>query len=81
MKGLCWESFKSAAMASICKDCEYGHDRPWRGDTTCLQTWLRFHSSRGIILACHASRAGSRAPRLEDRLMAESVNVRPAAVR
>jgi hypothetical protein len=71
MKGLCWEDFRSQAEVSICRDCEYGHGRAWRGNTTCLQTWLRFHSSRGIILACNASFARRGPARLEDGLMSE----------
>jgi len=73
MKGLNWDNFRSAAVATICRNCEYGHERPWRGNTTCLQTWLRFHSSRGLILACNASRAERPARRLEDSLMYEGV--------
>jgi|WetSurMetagenome_2_1015567.scaffolds.fasta_scaffold1048200_1 hypothetical protein len=74
MKGLCWESFKEQAVASMCKDCEYGHAKPWRGDMTCIQTWLRFHSSRGLILACNAARAGKSHARPEDGLMHEHSN-------
>ncbi len=71
MNGLCWDSFRSQALRSICKDCEYGHGRPWRGNSSCLQTWLRFHSSRGLILACNASRLGKSVSRFEDSLMSE----------
>jgi hypothetical protein len=73
MKGLCWTDFRSQAECSICRDCEYGHGRPWRGNTTCLQSWIRFHSSRGIILACNASAAPVGRARIEDALMYEGV--------
>jgi hypothetical protein len=71
MNRLCWDGFRSQAEVSICRDCEYGHGRPWRGNTTCLQTWLRFHSSCGIILACSASFARRGPDRLEDSLMSD----------
>jgi hypothetical protein len=73
MKGLCWDRFQSHAECSICRDCEYGGQRPWRGNTTCLQSWLRFHSSRGIILTCNASHARRGPLRLEDTLMSEGL--------
>jgi hypothetical protein len=79
MKGLCWESFKEQAGTSMCRDCEYGHAKPWRGGMTCIQAWLRFHSSRGLILACNASRAGKPPARLEDRLMYERSDREPVA--
>jgi hypothetical protein len=79
MKGLDWESFKDHAVTSLCKDCEHGHALPWRNDTTCLQAWLRFHSSRGLILECNASRAGRPPVRLEDRLMYEGTKTEHVA--
>ena len=79
MKGLCWNSFKSQAQMSICRDCEFAHDQPWRGNTSCLQTWLRFHASRGIILSCHASRTVQRPVRVEDRLMSTGNQVETPA--
>ncbi len=69
MKGLTWDAFHQQAEASICRDCECGATSPWRGNATCLQAWLRFHSSRGIILACNAARTGGPNSRLEDSLM------------
>ena len=71
MKGLNWESFRVQAERTLCRDCECGNRRPWRGNATCIQSWLRFHSSRGIILTCSASRAGRRPARMEDSLMSE----------
>jgi hypothetical protein len=71
MKGLSWDDFQRQAEAGICKHCECGATSPWRGNTTCLQAWLRFHSSRGIILSCNAARAGGRRARIEDGLMSE----------
>lgn len=73
MKGLQWDDFRTQAESSICRNCEYCLDKPWRGNATCLQTWLRFHSSRGIILACNASRAERPPRRLEDSLMSEGL--------
>ncbi|MFH1144014.1 MAG: hypothetical protein V1774_05670 [Candidatus Eisenbacteria bacterium] len=72
MEGLSWESFRSLAERTICKECECGGRRPWRSNTTCLQSWLRFHSSRGIIVTCSASLPNGRpAARIEDSLMSE----------
>lgn len=71
MKGLAWVDFQQQARASICRECSCGANAPWRGNATCLQSWLRFHSSRGIILGCHASRFGAARPRYEDSLMTE----------
>ena len=59
MKGLTWDDFSQRAKASICRNCECGSTAPYRGNATCLQAWLRFHSSRGILLSCNASRASS----------------------
>jgi hypothetical protein len=75
MKGLNWEHFRAQAEQSICKNCECGNGRPWRGNATCLQSWLRFHSSRGIILTCSAAPAGLRPARIEDNLMSEGGRV------
>ena len=69
MKGLTWDAFNQQATGSICRDCECGATAPWRGNATCLQAWLRFHSSRGIILSCNAARTGGAKRRLEDSLM------------
>ncbi len=71
MKGLSWDNFHDQAQMSICRDCECGGKAPWRGNATCLQAWLRFHSSRGIILSCHASRQSAGTTRVEDGLMSE----------
>jgi hypothetical protein len=71
MKGLGWDDFHQQAQTSICKECTCGATAPWRGNATCLQAWLRFHSSRGIILACHASRSGATGSRPEHGLMAD----------
>jgi hypothetical protein len=75
MKGLCWESFRSHAEYSICRACEFGHGRPWRGNATCIQSWLRFHSSRGIILTCNASEERRGPARIEDGLMSDGAPV------
>ena len=75
MKGLTWDSFREQAEGTICKECECGNHRPWRGNATCIQSWLRFHSSRGIILTCSASQAGRRRSRLEENLMSEGARV------
>ena len=74
MKGLCWEDFHSRAEYSICRDCEFGHGRPWRGNATCVQAWIRFHSSRGIMLTCNASFARRGVARIEDGLMSEGTS-------
>ena len=71
MQALSWESFRCQAERTICKNCECGGRRPWRSNTTCLQSWIRFHSSRGIIMTCSASRLDNRPARLEDSLMSE----------
>jgi hypothetical protein len=71
MKGLSWEDFRQQAQSAICKECSCGASIPWRGNAACLQAWLRFHSSRGIILACHAAGATPASKRLEDALMSD----------
>ena len=71
MDRLGWDRFRAQAESSICRDCECGARKPWRGNVTCLQAWLRFHSSQGIIMTCSASREAGRAFRLEDALMSE----------
>lgn len=71
MKGLNWDDFREQARASVCRGCECGVSAPWRGNVTCLQAWLRFHSSRGIILSCNGARERTRMPRIEDSLMSE----------
>ncbi len=72
MKGLAWDDFHQQATTSICRNCECGATTPYRGNTTCLQAWLRFHSSRGILLSCNASRMEG-VSRLEDSLMSTHV--------
>ncbi|MFC1572012.1 hypothetical protein ACFL6M_00275 [Candidatus Eisenbacteria bacterium] len=69
MKGLSWDDFHEKARASVCRDCNCGVTSPWRGNSACLQAWLRFHSSRGIILSCNAARSTNGRPRREDSLM------------
>ena len=71
MKGLSWDDFRYQAQQSICRGCSCGSSVPWRGNTACLQAWLRFHSSRGIILSCHAAGASLARQRLEDALMTD----------
>jgi len=73
MEGLSWDTFRRQAEASICKNCECGGRRPWRGNSSCIQSWLRFHSTRGIVITCSASQPGSRPARIEDGLMSECV--------
>ncbi len=80
MKGLSWEAFQEKAEATICRGCECGATRPWRGNPSCIQAWLRFHSSRGIILSCNASTYESSAGRIEDSLMATHVRAPGAAL-
>ncbi len=69
MRGLEWRDFYELAQVSICRECKVGGKAPWRGNTSCLQAWLRFHSSRGIILSCQSSRHRTTGPRIEDSLM------------
>ena len=73
MKGLSWDDFHRQAKATICSNCECGFNTPYRGNATCLQSWLRFHSSRGILLSCNASRAEGVYARREDSLMSSHV--------
>jgi len=74
MDGLSWENFRGQAERTICRQCECGGRRPWRSNATCLQSWLRFHSSRGIIMTCSAAHPGSRSGRFEDSLMSEGAD-------
>jgi hypothetical protein len=69
MKGLTWEAFGASAEATICRDCQCGFARPWRGGLACQHAWLRFRATRGLILNCNESRAARPARRLEERLM------------
>jgi len=73
MKGLSWDDFRQQAQNGICKHCSCGASIPWRGNAACLQAWLRFHSSRGIILECHAATPVPAGKRLEDALMTDQV--------
>lgn len=79
MKGLSWDDFRFQAQQSLCRDCRCGSSIPWRGNTACLQAWLRFHSSRGIILSCHAAEASHVRHRLEDGLMSDPDAIRSGA--
>jgi len=71
MKGLDWERFLSRAAATVCRECEFGFQRPWRGGPTCQQAWLRFHASRGLILTCNGSHAARPSGHPEERMMSE----------
>jgi hypothetical protein len=66
-----WDDFRHQAQNAICKECSCGASIPWRGNAACLQAWLRFHSSRGNILSCHAAGATQASKRPEDALMSE----------
>ena len=71
MKGLGWDDFSQQARVAICGECTCGAKAPWRGNATCLQAWLRFHSSRGIIVSCYASRGATATARPEHALMSD----------
>ncbi|MBP6874685.1 MAG: hypothetical protein KBD56_01290 [Candidatus Eisenbacteria bacterium] len=77
--GLSWERFRGQAETSMCRECECGARRPWRGNATCVQSWLRYHSSRGIILTCSAAGQPCGRTRMEDTLMSEGTAGRQLA--
>lgn len=71
MKGLSWEDFRDAAEGTVCRGCQCGFARPWRGGPTCQHAWLRFSASCGLILTCNESRETSHAGRRGEGLMSE----------